>query len=694
MISEDNIDENMIIEHAPSSTRKTCFAIRYKEKADIDKLFETYTNQSTKKVDINDLSIHHDDVQVGNFAFILAGGRKGDTNTHGQGIYAILKILNIGEKDLSHGNYTITGVFVYFFKPILEKQTVLKYPGMSDFPYIGAKSNISPAISILSEENLVSVIYTASMLTNESANIFYEFFPWLKITYLTGGSISSNSTDNLPVALDIDKIAAVFGEYIINFNPKNNSTMIGVFGKWGRGKTTFFKQIEQYINNKKDSEIEHSICEFQPWKYKKEEEIWAYLYQKVYNHYLLDKSNGCLWIKKISYAILPCSSILKTIKLNIVRHGWINPVLFILTLLSSVILASTPLMIKMEVAYNFIDVLIGTFGISVFFILYKFYKIFQSNKHTAISLYKNYIKFDAFKDTLGFQNEIQEELITLLKVYIKNPEKEKLILFIDDLDRCEEKLIIDTIDTLRLMLDEKEIRERVKVVTAIDERILKKAITYKYTDSTQEAISVNDYIEKFFLIGLKLNDLSQANISELIDIYSKEINNPSVNNEDSSINSITVEDASVMTTEDSIVMTAEDGSVMTTEDSDSNEHELKQEFIDLKISDHEKENLYKQLKELAKLTPRKINIYMHRYLLFKALAYTLFGADIYYRLRHELFLELIFTINSTDEVEKYQKAIFSSPDTMNIPIKGYESENIEKREFVMLMQIAQMVSPF
>ncbi|MDP3022017.1 MAG: P-loop NTPase fold protein [Sulfuricurvum sp.] len=655
-----------------------CFAVRYKFKQDIEQLFQKYQEKDISEIKISDLSKYHNDVKKGSLVFMIAGGRAGDTNLREQGIYSILKVTEVGDKDpLNKNNYYIVGKFIYFFKIILKTNEITTYPGMVEFPYIGNKRNIGPAITILTQENLESVLWAASNITNEPMNAFLRFFPWLKKESNIGNNLFKNSIDKLPVGLNADKIAAVFGEYIINHNSDSVSAMIGIFGKWGRGKTTFYEEVEIYIAKQIKNDLKHNTCRFQPWKYHKREEAWAYLYQTIFQKYLLGDSAGrWAW--------------LRSIKLNLKRLGWLRPVWFGLVIIFSTILA----FISLQEKIHFIIVLFAIIGIPSSIIIYKFYKIFVTNKHAATTLYKDYVKFDGFKDSLGFQNEIQEELKTLLKVYIPNPNKEKLILFVDDLDRCEEKMIIDIIDTLRLMLDDDEIRTRVKVIAAIDERILEKAIVHKYANTSDNIISAKEYIEKFFLVGIKLNRLSQYDVEKLIDMYIGEINNigemEKKNNNDTidqianNFNEATRQNTSSVAniplkkvTTPTVVYDA-----------------LSDKSIDLTISNDEKKYIFEKMKMMVEPTPRKINIYIHRYLLFKALAHALFGDEKYNRLEHQLFIELIFTISDPAINLRYYYACSTGTDTVKNPVFGYEGKNINKAELIILLQIAEMVSPF
>ena len=85
-------------------------------------------------------------------------------------------------------------------------------------------------------------------------------------------------------------------------------------------------------------------------------------------------------------------------------------------------------------------------------------------------------------------------------------------------------MIIDIMDSLRLVLEDESINKKLTIITAVDERILLKSIKHKYFEKENigknNDINPKEYIEKFFLIALKLNHLNDKDKIELVDEYS------------------------------------------------------------------------------------------------------------------------------------------------------------------------------
>lgn len=110
---------------------------------------------------------------------------------------------------------------------------------------------------------------------------------------------------------------------------------------------------------------------------------------------------------------------------------------------------------------------------------------------------------------------------------------QKIILIVEDIDRCTEEKIIQNIDALRVMLDDEEISKRLIILTAIDERILKSAIHSKYSSLYNDNLIIknerfnpnrniklneliSEYLDKVFISAIKLGDLNISQKEEFL----------------------------------------------------------------------------------------------------------------------------------------------------------------------------------
>lgn len=105
---------------------------------------------------------------------------------------------------------------------------------------------------------------------------------------------------------------------------------------------------------------------------------------------------------------------------------------------------------------------------------------------------------------------------------------DRLLIVIDDLDRCPQEQMLDILEAIKLLAEEPGIRERLQVLVLVDEDILGQAIQHRFrhlrepgTLHTQADLSreVRDHLRKLFLGNLRLGPLSSAEVSDLVARY-------------------------------------------------------------------------------------------------------------------------------------------------------------------------------
>ncbi len=297
--------------------------------------------------------------------------------------------------------------------------------------------------------------------------------------------------------------------------------MVGVFGQWGRGKTFLVDQMIERIQKGGTSERPFHIVKFHAWKYQDTPAIWAYLFEEINKVYLHVNSFSPLfdWIR------IPIIKYWKIIQFNIEKKG------------SFLVLGSLLIVIAGILATIFnLDKLMNPFGDEsslknglsntgifggLLGILYAAKQFIFQYKDEAKKLFKTYTQTQSFSHLLGFQSEIQKELITLLNVWLPTDGSKRLLLFIDDIDRCSENKIIEIVDSLRVLLEDPELYRKIVILAAIDEKILARAVKWKYKEIIEEeeealAQRLSEYLDKLFISGIKLNQLS---VSEKQEIY-------------------------------------------------------------------------------------------------------------------------------------------------------------------------------
>lgn len=261
--------------------------------------------------------------------------------------------------------------------------------------------------------------------------------------------------------------------------------MLGIFGKWGSGKTYFVKQLKKQLNN------ERHFVTFSAWKYQTTPAVWAHLYETIFEAYTSNNVfiRSC---RKLCYAIY---------------KRWIQLLFIVATCILFFLFAPSD--------WEKPALIVG-----IILLLLVFYSSYGNQIEKLWSQIKHIIKRKSFQPLMGIQLEVERELSSLLKHWIGSAKKGKLILFIDDLDRCSLDRIVELIDSLRVVLENPTIRQRMVVLAAIDEQRLAHAIHDKigktFSNKTHCNETISEYIDKLFVSGIKIAPLCIDKRSEYV----------------------------------------------------------------------------------------------------------------------------------------------------------------------------------
>jgi len=465
-------------------------------------------------------------------------------------------------------------------------------------------------------------------------------------------NISITKKSEIKAVLGVQSIADTLASVVAN-QSDDSGMMVGIFGKWGRGKSYLAEKTWESLEKQKPK---YKRVLFSAWKYQDTKASWAYLYETFTKVYFEKHKheNITTWVsklksKKISKLAIQWNKFIdiidnkniqikKTFQINYTKYSSTPIIMFILFLSFGWIFLTN----KLELIYF----LISSFGFVILINLALFY---MKNKTSVIGLYNKYFSQKNYNDYLGFQAEIENELTNLLKTWIPiSNENEKIVLFVDDIDRCHIEQIVNIIDGLRVILDNIEIHNRLIIITAIDEKILMEAIRHKYAQLNGDKLDLvlREYLEKVFIIGLKLDSLSDTEVSEFLKTFLPKIKpTEHEKNIENMINSTLSEPKSSnnndelpseekpQNDEDTSINTIEP---QTEEKPDKIPESLKNEDISTNtiesqteevskttenITYFEREYMINTLQNLENNTPRKIRIFYYKYLIMKQLFY-------------------------------------------------------------------------
>jgi len=264
------------------------------------------------------------------------------------------------------------------------------------------------------------------------------------------------------VVLGFPKYAKTIGELILNSKPQFTA---GIFGDWGTGKSTLKESI------KKTLEDEGCYCiDFNPWRYEREERratipliltlissITFRLTEKKSSILETSKNGETIWEK--SKRIFRGLSISGKVKI--------------------------PLLIEIGATYDFSKTLSDP--------------VKKSNDNVNIEK-------TPIEEGLGLINEL---LVGLESV---NEKGLKLVVFIDDLDRCSPDNAVEVLESLKLLFD----INGVDFVLALSREIVETAIDYKY-QHFGDKFNGNEYLKKIIQLPIPIYPWSVTDIKNYLE---------------------------------------------------------------------------------------------------------------------------------------------------------------------------------
>lgn len=299
----------------------------------------------------------------------------------------------------------------------------------------------------------------------------------------------------------------------ISKHTNENFCMLGIFGPWGRGKTFFFNRIKTKLSERQKSKhskksdesksINYEIVEFNAWKYQDTPAIWAYLYESLYSS-LDSYQKITFWGKTFGKKILLLFAVLLAAWLLNILISWGSDI-------SDDV---KPYIKVIQIPLAWVTT------ISAFIYAY------INKPFTVQKQINNYIKRKSYNSLLGIQSDLESDIEQLLKHIISKPQEKQLLLFVDDIDRCTSDKMIHIINSLRIILENKEIQKRLIVICSIDSNKLKEGYClYKGVnrDNGKFLLEAREHIDKLFIFGIGLPRLDvEQQLEYLSEIADKE----------------------------------------------------------------------------------------------------------------------------------------------------------------------------
>ncbi|EJS46386.1 hypothetical protein ICE_05212 [Bacillus cereus BAG1X1-2] len=232
---------------------------------------------------------------------------------------------------------------------------------------------------------------------------------------------------------------------------KNN--MVALYGEWGSGKTSVMEYINKNITN-------YNVVFFEAWKYEKDSNLSLSLFEMI-----LDKVEAEAKTDPLRQALEDVKLIGKTL-LNFSKNLLFN--------------------YKMSLP-----------GMTI--------NIDQATKDTIKEMDKLIERTSFYTNLKNFNTSYNK----LLDKYYETTNK-KLLVFIDDLDRCSPENVLDLISSIKHFFIDSD---KVVYFCGVDKHAVSKAINIRY----QNIIKSEEYLEKVFDVTFNMPEIQ--NIDKLLEDF-------------------------------------------------------------------------------------------------------------------------------------------------------------------------------
>ena len=262
---------------------------------------------------------------------------------------------------------------------------------------------------------------------------------------------------------------------------------IGVIGEWVSGKSTFLHYIKKKLDFKNQKDINIYTLSYDASSYSEQDLIWANFAKLLFEEY--EKN---IYLPELRFAVAKFNSNRKQCIGRFVVNIIIIIILFLITVGSQTAFSFDTIWSK------FVGSIASVGGIIIFIscIAVPWMKKLLS---ASIPLSKKVIdtlKMPSYVEQLGTRERVSDDLKILLKAWLpKN--NQKIVIFVDELDRCSEKGISEFFQAIQLFTE----IQKINFVFAIELKHLKKALAGQHNIPTEEIDAyTTQYLEKYVSI--------------------------------------------------------------------------------------------------------------------------------------------------------------------------------------------------
>lgn len=246
---------------------------------------------------------------------------------------------------------------------------------------------------------------------------------------------------------------------------------IGVFGDWGSGKSSLMKMIAEKYESEKDI----LVIKFNGWLFEGYEDTKTVLMGRIVDEIIKKRK-----FSEKAYKL--ASKLLK--KIDVIKLS------------------------GSAIKYGLGYATMGPAGVAALSVGDAAAKLKEVDYEAYIKQAQSEDSADSIRSNIQEFHENFEELINETKIT-------KIVVLIDDLDRCSTDTIISTLEAIKLFLFTKQ----TAFILGADERLIKYAVRRRFPEIPGDSIEVGrDYLEKLIQYPIRIPALSHVELATYINL--------------------------------------------------------------------------------------------------------------------------------------------------------------------------------
>jgi hypothetical protein len=296
-----------------------------------------------------------------------------------------------------------------------------------------------------------------------------------------------------------------FGEYcttLVNVleNPSTATPLvIGVFGRWGTGKTTLMQMVEKQLERGGVTTIW-----FNAWRYSQDDHLWAAFLQSLTRR-IVQRVNPWRQVAvaaRFFWQSLDWSTLLYAGPALVARATVVVAPLVLFALARTLQQSAAWTAVTQRAAW------ITSFVLGGWLMVKPAIAVLREKTKIDVSLYHA----ADFENHIAFLDDFRAHFERLIRALPKGA-GQRVVVFVDDLDRCGPDQTLQVLDALRVFLDV----EQCLFVVALDNAVVANAIATKYPS---DAFAQREYLSKIVQLPFQLPPLTaetiRAYVSQLV----------------------------------------------------------------------------------------------------------------------------------------------------------------------------------